>query len=77
MDFQPNRTGLKLVTQEELAERLGLSTRTIERWRVTGEGPAFVRIGARRLVYREEAIEAWLASNTFAHRADELSREVA
>ncbi len=69
--------GRKLVAQEEVAERLGLSVRTVERWRVTGEGPAFVRIGPRRVAYQEEAIEAWLAANTFPHRAAELARAVA
>lgn len=73
MDFQQNRTSRKLVTQEELAERLGLSIRTIERWRVTGEGPAFVRIGLRKLAYREEVIEVWIANNTFTSRAHELA----
>ena len=81
MESVGNTTGRatsgKLVTQEELAERSGVAVRTVERWRSTGEGPNFVRIGPRKVAYREEAIEAWLSANTFPHRAAELAREVA
>ena len=35
----------ELLTTREAAERLGLSPRTLERYRVTGEGPRFRKIG--------------------------------
>ncbi len=38
-----------MLTTRELAEELGISPRTIEAWRVTGEGPLFVRL-SRSLV---------------------------
>ena len=44
--------------QGELAARWTISPRTLERWRWTGEGPAFVKLGGR-VVYRLEDVEAF------------------
>ena len=44
----------------DAADWLGLSPRTLDRYRVTGEGPAFFRLG-RLVRYRREDIETWLA----------------
>ncbi|WP_174242082.1 hypothetical protein [Teichococcus oryzae] len=41
------------------------------RWRVTGEGPPFVRVGPRRIVYRLVDCEEWAATHTYSHRAAE------
>lgn len=45
---------------ESTAKQLGnnLSPRTLEKWRVTGEGPAFIKFG-RKVVYSERDLEAW------------------
>ena len=48
------------LNQVELAARWKISPRTLERWRWTGEGPAFIKIG-RRVVYRLEDVEAYEA----------------
>ena len=47
----------------------------IQRWRVTGDGPAFIRAGARRVLYRAEAVEAWAASREHRHRAAEMMHQ--
>ena len=44
----------------EAALRLGLSPRTLDRYRVTGEGPMFFRFG-RLVRYRGEDLAAWAA----------------
>lgn len=46
------------LNQVELAARLKISSRTLERWRWTGEGPAFLKIGGR-VIYRLEDVEAY------------------
>lgn len=46
--------------QVDLARRWKLSPRTLERWRWTGEGPMFVKLGGR-VVYRLEDVEAFEA----------------
>jgi predicted DNA-binding transcriptional regulator AlpA len=43
------------------AEYVGLSDSTLEKFRLTGEGPQFVRIGVRAVGYRIEDLDAWLA----------------
>src|SRR5690606_27873404 len=46
------------INQIQLAARWGISHRTLERWRWTGEGPKFVKLGGR-VVYRLSNIEEY------------------
>jgi hypothetical protein len=48
------------MNQIELAMRWNISHRTLERWRWTGEGPRYLKIGGR-VVYRLEDIERYEA----------------
>lgn len=48
------------LNQTELAARWTISPRTLERWRFTGEGPQFIKIGGR-VAYRLEDIEGYEA----------------
>ena len=48
------------LSQIELAARWNISHRTLERWRTSGEGPRFVKLGGR-VVYRLEDVEAYEA----------------
>lgn len=48
-----------LLTTIEAAQYLRLSPRTLERYRVTGEGPVYMKLG-RRVFYEEQALDAWL-----------------
>jgi excisionase family DNA binding protein len=50
-----------LLTQREAASVLRLSTRTIERLRVSGLGPKFIRTGSRSIRYRQSDLEEWIA----------------
>ncbi len=40
---------------------LGLSPSTLAKWRVTGKGPSFVKLGSR-VAYRTSDLEDWLAA---------------
>jgi excisionase family DNA binding protein len=51
--------GDELLTQQQLADELQVSMRTLERWRQEGTGPSFVRVG-RSPRYRRSDINAWL-----------------
>ena len=35
----------KLLREQEVAERLGVSVRTIQHWRLVGGGPVFIKVG--------------------------------
>ena len=63
----------KHLTPNELAERLHVSLRSLERWRVTGDGPVFLRAGSRRILYPLPAVEAWEGARQHASRAAEYA----
>ena len=48
----------RLLDQNELASRWGLSPRTIEKWRWIGRGPAFIKLG-RLVRYPLESVEEY------------------
>ncbi|WP_249041968.1 helix-turn-helix transcriptional regulator, partial [Oceanicella actignis] len=64
------------LNQVELAARWKISPRTLERWRWTGEGPAFIKIGGR-VVYRLEDVEAYEANRHCSSTADKPAVELA
>lgn len=59
---RPPKPNAVTFTPEEVAYLLGRSVATLARWRVTGEGPAFVRPKPRLVRYRLEDIEAFLGA---------------
>ena len=65
---------IKYLHEDDVAEMLSISVRTVQRWRSTGDGPKFIRAGARRVIYNPDDVKTWASSRTFAHRADELAR---
>lgn len=69
-EYQAN----EYIDEDGLAERYLIPPRTAQRWRMTGGGPPFVRLGKRRILYRVADVEAWLTARTYASRADELAR---
>ena len=46
----------------DAASHCGSTASTFEKFRLTGAGPAYSKIG-RRVVYRVEDLDAWLAVN--------------
>jgi excisionase family DNA binding protein len=57
------------VTTAEAAKLLHVSPRTLERKRSHGDGPRFHKAG-RRVLYRIDEIEAWLAGNRFGSTSE-------
>lgn len=43
----------------ELAQRLGISRKTLQKWRSLGMGPPYLKLGSK-VVYRAEDIEAYI-----------------
>ena len=64
---------LRLLTQREAALNLRLSERTLERLRVTGTGPRFVRAG-RSIRYREFDVETWVASRVVGSTSEKMEQ---
>jgi predicted DNA-binding transcriptional regulator AlpA len=44
------------------AEFIGSSARTLQRWRGTGEGPPYHRLGKRKVIYFRSELLAWLVA---------------
>ena len=56
----------KLLTPQEAADRLGVSTGALAQWRYLGDGkgPEYQRLSPRRIRYRESAIAAFVEAST-------------
>ena len=59
--------------RRQLAERLNVSKRSVERWWTEGGGPKGLRLGNRRIVYPLAEVEAWEAERLFPSLAAELA----
>ena len=63
----------KYLGTREAAAFLGLSPRTLDRYRVTGEGPAFHKFGSR-ILYAKADLEAWAAARRMTSTSDDRGR---
>ncbi len=61
---------IRHLNQVDLSRRLGISVRTLERWRWLGMGPRFIKVGGR-VKYRLEDVEAFEESRLCQSTADE------
>ena len=73
---QSRGMGDTYLTEPQFCKMYHVAPRTAQRWRVTGDGPPFVRLGPHKIVYRLSDTEKWAAARTFTHRADEVSRTI-
>ena len=53
-----------VLSAEQVAKQLGLSISTLAKMRLSGDGPAYSKLG-RRVVYRPADIDAWVTANQF------------
>jgi predicted DNA-binding transcriptional regulator AlpA len=53
--------GIKRVLRTpQAADYVGLSASTLEKFRLTGNGPPYQKAGPKIVVYRPEDLDAWL-----------------
>jgi predicted DNA-binding transcriptional regulator AlpA len=62
--------------EAEAARVLYIGRRTLQRWRVDGNGPPYCRLGARRVLYPADGLRRWAAERTFRHRAAEIAADI-
>lgn len=79
----PNNTetrmnDVKLLNTEAVAQLTGLASVTLRRWRISGEGPRFVRLG-RAVRYRPGDIAQFVEERACrsTSEADVMAQEVA
>lgn len=58
-----------MVKVNEAATLLGLSASTLNKWRVQGCGPRYVKLG-RAVLYRVEDLDRWLQEHTRSSTSD-------
>ena len=63
---QPTLPARLVLSEQKVAWVTGLSVRTLQRARVTGEGPPFIQLTNRRIGYTLSAVEAWIAARQVA-----------
>lgn len=54
-----------VLSERDTAQLLTVSTRTLQRWRLEGGGPAFVKLTGARVGYMRADLDVWLASRRF------------
>ena len=52
----------KLLTEEQVAEQLSITTNTLRKWRWLGKGPAFIKMGAA-VRYEADTLATFIKSN--------------
>jgi predicted DNA-binding transcriptional regulator AlpA len=62
----------KLNSVEKAATKTGMSVSTLNKWRVTGFGPKFVKLG-KRVLYRDEDIEAFITAGLRSSTSQEVA----
>ena len=65
LEYDPDR----MLTEYETANLICQSVRTVQKWRVTGFGPPFFKIG-RSERYRRREVLAWIDSRRRSHTSE-------
>ena len=52
------------LNSQQVAQLLGLAANTLAKWRLSGIGPRYSKLG-RRVVYQRSEIDEWLAGNRY------------
>ena len=64
---------MKLLTNKEAAELLGLKPNTLDIWRIQGKGPAYRKVG-RLVRYSESDVISWIDAVTCTSTSDYSAR---
>lgn len=51
-----------LLTPAEVALLLGVAKSTLERWRIVGDGPPFIKLSRSTVRYRRDDVSAFVAA---------------
>ena len=65
-------TATQVVNNSDAARHLGLSESTLNKLRLTGGGPIFIKLG-RRVLYDVKDLEDWLGRHRRSSTSDQAS----
>lgn len=57
-------TAPRFLTPAQVADEYGIPVGTLADWRLKRTGPAYSRLGSKRVRYTRASLEAWIAANT-------------
>jgi predicted DNA-binding transcriptional regulator AlpA len=60
----------RVLRTPQAAEYVGLSASTLEKFRLTGNGPTYRKAGPKIVVYRVEDLDTWLNANRHRSTSD-------
>lgn len=66
VDYHPDQ----LLNEHDACELLGYSVRTLQKWRVVGGGPKFIKVSSRSIRYRVQDLLNWIAERTVTSTSD-------
>lgn len=75
-----SQTGLPTsvrITVSAAAAYTGLAISTLNKLRMTGEGPPFLKISSRRVVYDTRDLDIWMASKRRTSTSDNGDEKIA
>jgi hypothetical protein len=62
LQSKPPTQEVRYLNERAVAERYGISVKTLQGWRCNGRGPPYQRAG-RRVLYAADAVTRWLEGN--------------
>jgi predicted DNA-binding transcriptional regulator AlpA len=60
----------RLIREQDAADFLGMSVRTVQGWRLKGGGPHYIRAGNKAIRYRRRDLMAWTDQNIRINASD-------
>jgi predicted DNA-binding transcriptional regulator AlpA len=60
LDEESKRSPDDLLTTAQVSKQYAIAVSTLGNWRWKRQGPPFVRIGSKKIVYRRADVDAWL-----------------
>lgn len=64
---------MRILSEKQTAEIIGLNVRSLQRKRVDGSGPPFVRLSERRIGYPEDALQDWIRARTVRSTSEPIN----
>jgi hypothetical protein len=55
--------GLPVLSEAQAARELGVSPRTLERWRADNRGPAYLRLTPKKVCYERSVLDEFRAAH--------------
>lgn len=64
----------RLLNEQEAADFLGVSIRTMQNWRHRGGGPSYIKLNSRSVRYQLSDLKAWIEAQKAESTSDASER---